>query len=151
MPLECKLREIPKSSFSGKDLNSPMKFGRYMKSIFPQVDGYGEKNWVVGCYVDFDYESLLEKMTEDEMVSSILDSLNEIPPRKKFERRPTCSLYGRLELLSYKLKKSDGMPFIEMLLITDDPKNENFWGEGVACVGTKKPRRRSRKAQDILD
>ena len=146
MTFKCKLRKIPKSSSSGKDLNSPTKSGRYMKSIFPQVDGYGEKNWVVGCYVDFDYESLLEKMTEDEVISSILDSLNEIPPRKKFERRPTCSLYGRLELLSYKLKKSDGMPFVEMLLITNDPKNDNFWGEGDIHVGSKRPRRRHAKS-----
>jgi hypothetical protein len=75
--------------------------------------------------------------------------LNKVPPRKKFERRPTSSLYGNLELLSYKLKKVEDKSFIEMLLVTDDPKNTNFWGEGVIYVGKQK--RRSRKAQNILE
>ena len=149
MPLECKLREIPKSSFSGKDLDSPMKFGRYMKSIFPQVNGYGDSHWVIGCYVDLDYDKVLERLPEEEMMSSIMEHLNKIPPRKKFERRPTSSLYGNLELLSYKLKKVEDKPFIEMLLVTDDPKNTNFWGEGVIYVGKQK--RRSRKAHNILE
>lgn len=149
MPLECKLREIPKSSFLSKDLSSPKKFGRYLKSIFPQVEGYGESRWVVGCYVDLDYDSILQNMSEDEMISSIMEHLNQVPPRKKFERRRTTSLYGKLELLSYKLKKTEDKSFIEMLLVTDDPKNTNFWGEGVTYVG--KHKRRSRKAKNILD
>jgi len=149
MPLECKLRKIPKSSFSVKDLDSPMKFGRYMKSIFPQVKGYGESHWVVGCYVDLDYDKILKKISEEEMISAIMEHLNKVPPRRKFERRPTSSLYGKLELLSYKLKKAEDKPFIELLLITDDSKNENFWGEGINFDHGRK-RRKSSENKKVL-
>lgn len=143
MTLDPKLRGIPKSSTdkNPKDLKS----GRYLKSMFPQVKGYGETKWVVGCYLDVDYPSLLKDMSEKELLEGCLEVLNQIPPRKKFERKRTSSLYGSLELLSYKLKENEGQPFIEMLLITDDQKNEHFWGEGVSFAHHKKPRRRNTK------
>jgi len=143
MTLDLKLREIPKSS-TEKNSDS-FKSGRYLKSMFPQVKGYGESKWVVGCYVDIDYPSLLKEMSEKELLEGCLEQLNQIPPRKKFERKRTSSLYGSLELLSYKLKESEGKPFIEMLLITDDQKNEHFWGEGISFAHHKKARRRNRK------
>ena len=143
MELDLKLREIPKSS---TDRNSEeFKQGRYLKSMFPKVKGYGESKWVIGCYVEIDYPALLADMSEKELLEGCLEKLNEIPPRKKFERRKTSSLYGSLELLSYKLKEAEGRPFIEMLLITDDQKNEHFWGEGVSFAHHKKTRRRNRK------
>tara|TARA_Y100001938_G_scaffold135318_1_gene196835 strand:- start:1300 stop:1740 length:441 start_codon:yes stop_codon:yes gene_type:complete len=145
MTLKCKLREIPKSSFSANAL-SPKKFGRYLKSVFPSVPGYGESRWVVGCYVDFDYHAAMKRMSEEEMISELVEYLNRVPPREKFQRKPTSSLYGNLELFSYKLKDNNGKPFIEMLLITDDPKNDNFWGEGAVHVGSKRPRRRHAKS-----
>jgi len=147
MDLEFKLRKIPKNSTGVK---THKKSGRYLKSVFPQVDGYGESRWVVGCYVEIDYPSLLREMSEDELLRLCLEQLNEIPPRKRFERRPTSSLYGSLEILSYKLRGNSENPFIEMLLITDEQKNDNFWGEGISYVGSQKARRRSRKTKDIF-
>lgn len=144
MTLQMKLRDIPKSS-TDRGENPEKKSGRYLKSMFPKVKGYGDTHWVVGCYVDIDYLSLLEGMSEKELIQGCLEQLNEVPPRKKFERKRTSSLYGSLELLSYKLKKDNDQPFIEMLLITDEQKNEHFWGEGVNFANHKKARRRSRK------
>ena len=143
MRLPIKLRNIPKNSTAKNDAET--KSGRYLKSMFPEVDGYGDSRWVVGCYVEFEDPDILEKVPEKELIQGCLEQLNEVPPRKKFERRRTSSLYGTLELLSYKLKEADGNPFIEMLLITDEQKNENFWGEGISFANHKKARRRNRK------
>jgi hypothetical protein len=143
MLLKLKLRDIPKSSTEKN--SEDLKSGRYLKSMFPEVKGYGETKWVVGCYVEVDYPSLLERMSEKELLEGCLEQLNQIPPRRKFERKRTSSLYGSLELLSYKLKDSDNGPFIEMLLITDDQKNEHFWGEGISFAHQKRTRRRNRK------
>jgi len=143
MKLPIKLRDIPKNSTAKQETQK--KSGRYLKSMFPEVDGFGDSRWVVGCYVELDDPSLVEQMTEKELVQGCLDQLNEVPPRKKYERRRTSSLYGTLELLSYKLKESDGQAFIEMLLITDEQKNEHFWGEGISFANHKKARRRNRK------
>lgn len=143
MRLPIKLRDIPKNSTTKTDAET--KSGRYLKSMFPEVDGYGDSRWVVGCYVEFEDPDILEKVPEKELIQGCLEQLNEVPPRKKFERRRTSSLYGTLELLSYKLKEADGNPFIEMLLITDEQKNEHFWGEGISFANHKKARRRNRK------
>jgi len=144
MRLPISLRNIPKSSTTTQDTEK--KSGRYLKSMFPEVKGYGDTHWVVGCYVELDYPNLLQEMSEKELIQACLDQLNEVPPRKKFERNRNSSLYGTLELLSYKLKENDGQPFIEMLLITDEQKNENFWGEGISFANHKKARRRNRKS-----
>jgi len=143
MSLKLKLRDIPKSSTEKN--SEDLKSGRYLKSMFPEVKGYGETRWVVGCYVEVDYPALLEEMSEKELLEGCLEQLNQVPPRKKFERKRTSSLYGSLELLSYKLKEAPTGPFIEMLLITDDQKNEHFWGEGISFAHQKRTRRRNRK------
>jgi hypothetical protein len=140
--IECSLRPIPKSSFN-KSPKAETKHGRYSSSVF-HINGYGDTKWVVGCYLDVDYSLHLSKMTEQQFIDSCVAFLNEPPKRAKFERRRKKSLYGKLDVHSYKLKESEGNRFVELLLITDDPKNDNFWGEGVSYVG--KPKRRSRKA-----
>tara|TARA_R110000824_G_scaffold133670_2_gene296497 strand:+ start:3693 stop:4127 length:435 start_codon:yes stop_codon:yes gene_type:complete len=143
MPLSIKLREMPKSS-TEKDPTT-MKLGRYQKSMFPEVNGYGDTRWVVGCYIDIDQQDSLKGMSKEHFAQACLAQLNEIPPRRKYERQHTSSLYGSLELLSYKFREDKGKSFIEMLLITDDQKNENFWGEGISFANYKKTRRRNSK------
>jgi len=140
--IECSLRPIPKSSFN-KSPEEPTKHGRYSSSVF-HINGYGDTKWVVGCYLDVDYDKYLQEMTEQQFVDSCVAFLNEPPKRQKFQRQQKKSLYGKLDVHSYKLKTRDGHRFVELLLITDDPKNNNFWGEGVSYAGKKK--RRSKKA-----
>lgn len=144
MSLKCRLREIPKNSFSNTSESAEKKVGRYLKSMFPKVSGYGDTKWVIGCYVEVEDEETASALSEEEIIRGCLEYLNEVPPRKKFQRKPTSPLYGKLELLSYKLKNTDDKSFIEMLLITDEQKNDNFWGEGISFAKVK-PRRRNRK------
>jgi len=142
--IQCSLRLIPKSSF--KKLPEELtKHGRYSSSVF-HINGYGDTKWVVGCYLDVDYDQYLDKMTEEQFVNSCIEFLNEPPKREKFERRMKNSLYGKLDIHSYKLRERNGNRFVELLLITDDRKNDNFWGEGVSYA--RKPRRRIRKTQN---
>ena len=139
--IQCSLRPIPKSSFK-KSPEELTKHGRYSSSVF-HINGYGDTKWVVGCYLDIDYTQYLDKMTEEQFVNSCIEFLNEPPKREKFERRLKNSLYGKLDIHSYKLRERDGARFVELLLITDDRKNTNFWGEGVSYA--TKPRRRLRR------
>ena len=141
--VECTLRPIPKSSFKNSP-EEPRKHGRYSSSVF-HIDGYGDTKWVVGCYIDVDYKKYLDEMSEQNFIDSCVAFLNEPPKREKFARKRKTSLYGKLDVHSYKLKERDGNCFIELLLITDDPKNDNFWGEGVSYAA-KKQKRRNRKA-----
>jgi hypothetical protein len=123
-----------------------MRSGRYLKSIF-NLPGFGVSCWVVGCYVEVDYKKYINDMGEKNFIDECISYLNEPPPRQKFQRTPRKPLYGTLQLYVYKLKESDGKCFIEMELITDDPKNKNFWGEGIRLDHLHK--RRSSKNRNI--
>ena len=136
----CKLREIPKSSF-GPGV-SDKKLGRYLHSIF-SVEGFGHTRWMLGCYIDIDNPDQVAEVGEEDFVQGCINYLNQPPPRQKFERKITQSLYGNLSLYSYKLKENNGNPFVELLLVTDEQKNENFWGEGISFDHGRKRRRPS--------
>jgi len=139
------LRKIPKTSLH-TDTDSELKRGRYISSVFP-VEGYGTKKWVIGCYIDLDKDVAEDQ--EQETVEKILAILNRPPKRKRFERKRLSPLYGNLEVFSAKFKKdADGNPYVEMMLVTDDQSNENFWGKGVQMLQTK-PRRR-KKVQTVI-
>jgi hypothetical protein len=144
LKIECSLREISKSSLYQSEIK---KNGRYMSSVYP-VPGFGVEKWVVGCYMDIDYDKYLKEITEEELVSACLEHLNTPPPRKRFERKVDKPLYGKLELFSYKLRKSQERNFIELQLITDERQNKHFWGEGVKLDVQRK--RRSRKTSQVL-
>tara|TARA_R100000808_G_C2155279_1_gene167338 strand:+ start:16711 stop:17139 length:429 start_codon:yes stop_codon:yes gene_type:complete len=142
MQIECNFRSIPKTSF-GKS-GAPLKQGRYLSSVF-KVSGYGESKWIVGCYLDIDYEPYLRKMSEQEFMQGCVEFLNQPPKRKRYEKRRKTPLYGTLELYDYTFRTSGEDRFVEIMLITDDPNNENFWGKGIS-YGVQKRSRRKRRA-----
>lgn len=137
--LKYSIREIPKSSLYTSD-NMELKRGRYLSSVFP-LEGFGIKKWVVGCYIDLDKEVSPE--SETDVAEAIVAELNQPPERKKFERKRTSPLYGNLEIFEAKFKKdSDDKPYVEMLLVTDERSNENFWGEGMQMIEARARRRK---------
>jgi len=119
--------------------DSALRYGRYLKSMF-SLDGFGHSKWIVGCYIDIDYQKHIPELGEEEFIRQCISYLNQPPERKKFQRTPRAALYGNLELHSYKLKENDGKRFVELELITDDQRNENFWGEGVKLDTGRKNR-----------
>ena len=104
------------------------------------VSGFGHTSWVVGCYVDIDYFKYIEELGEEEFIRRCVVYLNQPPERKRFQRTPRRALYGNLELHSYKLRETNGKRFVELELITDEQKNENFWGEGLKLDTGRKNR-----------
>lgn len=138
MSLKCYLRGIPKNSMSGSP-DSPLRCGRYLKSMFG-IEGFGHTRWVVGCYIDIDYSKYIEELGEEQLIAACVAYLNSPPKRERFQRTPRKPLYGKLELYTYRLRESSGKRFIELELITDEQKNENFWGEGIKLDQGRKNR-----------
>ena len=133
------MRDIPKNSLR-HETEAETKRGRYISSVFP-VEGYGTRRWIVGCYVDL--SERVPREDQQTVAEEIVAQLNKPPERKKFERKRTTPLYGNLEVFSCKFKRdSDGKPYVEMLLVTDDRSNEHFWGEGVEYVQARTRRRK---------
>jgi len=122
--IKCSLRDI---SATGNETRK----GRYHGSNFWDVTGAGHDKWVVAAYIDLDDRAIPPWMGEEDVVGECLAFLNEPPERKKYEKKKTQPLYGNLSLYQYTFKKdSTDQPYIEVLLITDQKKNEHFWGKG---------------------
>jgi len=125
----CSLRDM---NFTGSEVRK----GRYHGSNFRDVKGFGKNRWVIGAYIDFDCASELGQspawMSEEEVISDCIKYLNEVPKRKKYEKKKPKPPYGNLSLYRYTFKRNEGARrnYIEVLLITDQKKNPNFWGKG---------------------
>lgn len=128
--IECELKDIAEFSHHEKIIET--KKGRYHGSMFWDVKDFGTKRWVVGGYLDVDYEPYLSRGYEKkEIVQLCVAYLNKTPPRKRFQKKTKKPLYGNLEPYDFRFKLGEkGEPLIEVLLITNQRKNENFWSEG---------------------
>ena len=147
--IECSLREMGEYGRALPDYNKRRRQGKYHGSDFyGTVPGYGIKKWVVGVYIDVDYQSHLDDYTsEEDIVKRCIEFLNQPPPRKKYQKKKSQPLYGNIDEtpVRFSFKQDDDGTFIEALLITDQKKNKKFWGAG--GVGTVK-RKRGRPRKD---
>ena len=119
--IECELVSIPQYAHDPK---TETKSGRYMTSIY-SIDGFGSKKWVVGAYLKTDWDKHRVIKTGDyEIVRRCVNYLNSLGKKKK--------KYGNLQLFSKKINfvQKNGETVAVVELITDERKNENFWGEG---------------------
>ena len=119
--IECELVPIPQFSHL-KD--SETKHGRYMTSIY-SIDGFGSKKWIVGAYLKADWNKYrIIKLADRQIIERCVNYLNSLGNRK--------SKYGNLSLYTKNVKflQKNGQEVAVVELITDDRKNENFWGEG---------------------
>ena len=123
----CKLLEIPEyiGNFSVKK-----KKGRYHKSSFWDIKGFGHKKWVVGAYIEIDDLTLFEKLSEPEIIEGCFETLNTPPPRKKYAKKAPQPKYGVLEPYKYQTVERDGKKVLSVLFVTDKKKNKHFWGKG---------------------
>ena len=139
--IQCSLKDISEYTFRGGE---EKKKGRYLKSVFSEVEGYGVTKWVVGCYILVDYEKYLEMgLTEEEIVIRCIRYLNLPPERKKFQKRITTSRYGKLgKCLRSSLKKVGDETFIECSIVIGENNNPHFWGKGERFA--KVPRKNKR-------
>ncbi|MAF79839.1 hypothetical protein CL629_02040 [bacterium] len=115
---------------------SETRKGRYHGSNFRDIEGFGKDRWVIAAYIDFDSDDQLGQsppwMSEEEVVDDCIKFLNEVPRRKKYEKKELEPLYGNLSLYRYTFRRNESARrnYIEVLLITDQKKNPNFWGKG---------------------
>ncbi len=129
--ISCEWREMPEFFHSRE--GQPNKKARYHGSVFPRVNGFGSKKWVVCGYLEVDYEPHLKQgVSKEEVVQRCINHLNKPPHRRKYQKKRSTPLYGNLSLYEYKFK-NDGSPYIEVLVVTDERKNKNFWGCGISA------------------
>jgi hypothetical protein len=116
--IECELIKVPQYSHL---VGTDTKDGRYMTSLYGSVDGFGRKRWVVGGYLKADWNKYrIIKMGEQEIIQRCINYLNA----------KDGGIYGNLEYYNVKFIQKFGQEVAVVELITNERKNENFWGEG---------------------
>ncbi len=125
--IKCDLREI--NEHLGM-VSSKKRYGKYHGSRFWNVPGFGVSAWVVGVYIDLDFDNVDPSMSEVDILESCVEFLNEPPPRRKYQKKKPEPRYGTLSPLSCKVIQKNGQKLLSALLITNKRKNKMFWSEG---------------------
>lgn len=117
--IECELVSVPQySHMKSEDL----KDGRYMTSIY-SIENFGTRKWVIGAYLKADWNKFrVVKNTDKQIIEKCVNYLNSLGKKKR--------KYGNLQLLKFNFINKNGQELAVVELITDERKNENFWGEG---------------------
>ena len=81
---------------------------------------------IASIKVNFDeYEQ--QGLTTEQVLEGCVNFLSLAPPRKKYAKKQTKPLYGKLKLHKVcKIRENTA----QVLLITDKQKSKYFWGEG---------------------
>tara|TARA_R100000664_G_scaffold16046_1_gene24765 strand:- start:2174 stop:2494 length:321 start_codon:yes stop_codon:yes gene_type:complete len=102
--------------------------GTYHGSFFPGVPQLWIKNWVVVTDIKVDFEAYEgQGYTREQVLQGCINYLNLAPPRKKYAKKQTKPLYGKLKLHKICKIREDTA---QVLLVTDKQKSKYFWGEG---------------------
>jgi len=149
--IDCEWEKIKDSAFSN---NEEKKTGRYSGCVYP-IKGYGVTSWAVHGYLKLDWQKHLDEgLSKREIVDECLEFLNQVPPRKKYQKKESKPKFGKLEAINaswadcgYEVKFDDNRLIVSFL--TDDRKNKNFWGEGYNQASFDKlPKKRGRKKKE---
>ena len=126
-PIPCQL--IARTQWNQQALEGAEKrLGTYHGSFFPGVPQLWIKNWVVVTDIKVDFETYEKQgFTREQILQGCINYLNLAPPRKKYAKKQTKPLYGKLKLHKIcKIRDNKA----QVLLITDRQKSKHFWGEG---------------------
>ena len=147
MEVKCEFRAIPEYSCLNPE-GKKTKLGRYHGSRFSNVN---HEQYPIAAYIDGNISQLRkkEKMTAEQIVDAFLLQLN-VPTIK---RKKEIFTYGLLTKHSQEYKiDPDGKEYIVVILLTNDKKNKNFWGEGTDCYEqyreTRPGKKRGRKPKE---
>tara|TARA_Y100000310_G_scaffold132803_1_gene131765 strand:+ start:822 stop:1289 length:468 start_codon:yes stop_codon:yes gene_type:complete len=150
--IECKFQGIVEHFFVGCD-QTKVKYGRYLRSLYPRVKDHGRGKWCVGVKIDVENldELLKENKSTEEILTGCVEYLNIIKQPKRGRRRKNPP-YGNLEVYYNKIpswerekkrgsKKKEarvkvlvapnGTKHLSAVLIIDQIKNKHFWGSGL--------------------
>lgn len=130
--IECRLIPMEKNRFL--ENNPPYKkYGHYISSRY-SINGFGKTCWVVGVNILVDHASYLEGgLTLDEISRRCVEYLNHQPKSKYGKRRLKKPKYGSFNPEPHQSKllvADNGDTYLQLLLVTKDRCNPNFWGEG---------------------
>lgn len=130
--IECRLIPMEKNRFL--ENNPPYKrHGHYISSRY-SITGFGKTCWVVGVNISVDHVRYLEEgLSLDEISRRCIEFLNHQPKSKYGKRRKKKPKYGFFQPephLSKLLVGDNGETYLQVLLVTKDRCNPNFWGEG---------------------
>jgi len=129
--IECKFRKKEEFSSLISEKGRKKKAGRYHRSYFSDVSGYGKTSWVVMAEIEVaDKEQSLDSINVEEIAQGCIDYLNQPPPRKRKTKKKIKLPYGNLELYKASVKQDATGTYIFAHLIIDERKNKNFWSEG---------------------
>ena len=130
--IKCEL--LPMKEYPGAQ-SQKLRYGKYHRSNFWNVKGFGRKKWVVAFKMRVKVEDTLGNLSEKQLLKSCMKILNTPPPRKKYAKKQPRPKYGTLEL--YDAKRSTGTDpshecerVYSVLAIVDTNKNKLFWGRG---------------------
>jgi hypothetical protein len=143
--IECSFRKI--SNFP----NEGLKSGRYSGSYYWNIKDFGFKNWIVLCYIDVDWPTLLSEKhkSKEEIVSGCLNFLNKVSEKKKYSKKDPKPPFGFLESYKTDLVIKNNKPCIIAELKTSERTNGSFWCEGPSCIGTTIKRRSKSSKEEI--
>jgi hypothetical protein len=145
MEIACHFKDIREWGELYPDETKTRK-GRYHGSSFA-VPGFGVTQWVVcGYLIVPEYEHYVTLgLSEQQVIEGCIEYLNKPPPRKKYQRRVRKPLYGDLKLYQFKPKQqTENEQVFDVLLITDQRINKNFWGEGPRIIAPRKRKKRKK-------
>tara|TARA_R100000152_G_C6728541_1_gene153529 strand:- start:176 stop:607 length:432 start_codon:yes stop_codon:yes gene_type:complete len=129
--IECKLLPVVKNRYF--KTNPPYKkYGHYARPYY-SIKGLHQTCWIIITHILVDYEHYVEQgMTLEEIVTECIKFLNHRPKSRYGKKRKRKSLYGTFRPKPHLVKMLDkeGKKCLQVLLITEDKKNPNFWGEG---------------------
>ena len=125
--IKCEL--VPIGEY-GNDPSKKNKFGRYHRTNFWNIEGFGSKKWVVAIRILPDDEEVYKQKTDREILEGCLKYLNTPPPRKKYAKKDPVPKYGILHPYQATRYYSDGKTFLSALAIVEQKKNKFFWGKG---------------------
>lgn len=144
--IPCHLLDIPEFSFSDK---TKTRKGRYSTSVFP-VKEYGKECWAFGCYIvpdeGIDVIKENQQKEEYEILLNCIRFLNQIPPRKKFQKKENRPPFGFIqkEPVQWSIGEKNGVKCFVTTLITNEAKNPLIWGEPLdlrICYQRKKKKK----------
>ena len=123
----CQL--IPRPQWNQATLDTKEeRYGNYHGSFFPGIPQLWIKRWVVIASIKVNFDEYEQQgLTREQILEGCVNFLNLAPPRKKYAKKQTKPLYGKLRL--HKICKL-GENTAQVLLITDKQKSKYFWGEG---------------------
>jgi hypothetical protein len=140
--IPCSFLDIPEYEFCGERYLNKKRKGKYSKTVYP-IEGYGVNYWVFVAYIITEVDFYLKQgLSEEDILNGCINYFNIIPERKKYEKKIQEPLFGKLKLLSFRLKEKNNVKCFVCEIITDKKENKYLWGEGVNFNVLQRKRKR---------